>query len=64
VNIARGPDETVDVTLAPVRASLRVRVVNATTRQPIKEAMITLDADAELPGADCKLLVPLKRSRP
>src|SRR5207302_503103 len=63
VTIGRNDIETLNISLVPVRASLRVQVVDAATGIPIEGAMISFATSDELPGADYKLLVPLKRSR-
>jgi hypothetical protein len=60
---------TRDIALTPLRGTVRVRVVDAVTGEPIAGADVRCDAVVELaepseePCADYALLVPLKRSR-
>jgi Carboxypeptidase regulatory-like domain len=63
VIIRPGASETVDISVTPLRASLTVRVVDASTGQPIEGASVSYGVSDSLPCADTKLLVPLKRSR-
>jgi hypothetical protein len=65
VVIQSGKLETRDVALAPLRGTVRVRVVDAVTGEPIAGADVRCEAqvEPEAPCADYALLVPLKRSR-
>jgi hypothetical protein len=63
VTIRPGASETVDVSVTPLLASLTVRVVDASTGNPIEGAAVSYGVSDGLPCADAKLLVPLKRSR-
>jgi hypothetical protein len=61
--IGPGAAESAHVNLAPLPASVTVRVIDATTGRPLEGALLTIEASERLPTADYKLLVPLKRSR-
>jgi Carboxypeptidase regulatory-like domain len=63
VTIRPGASETVDVPVTPMLGSVTVRVVDASTGNPIEGATVSYGASDGLPCADTKLLVPLKRSR-
>jgi hypothetical protein len=66
IDVAPGASVIRDVSLAPAPGRVLVRVVDATTGKPIQGAAVghTAGAEAdELPCADHKLLVQLKRSR-
>ncbi|HEV8632966.1 MAG TPA: carboxypeptidase-like regulatory domain-containing protein [Chloroflexota bacterium] len=69
IAIGPGASQTLDLTLTPLPGTLRVRVVDATTGNPIQGAAVSYGTAAstaagdEQPCADYALLVPLKRSR-
>lgn len=63
VAVDPGAQRTFNATLTPLLGTLRIRVVNASTGQPIEGAVISYADGDQLPCADYGLLVPLKRSR-
>ena len=69
IAIGPGASHTLDLTLTPLPGTLRVRVVDAATGNPIQGAAVSYGtaastaAGGEEPCADYALLVPLKRSR-
>jgi len=63
VEIHANGSETLDVSLEALRASVVIRVVDATTGAPIENAMIGYASSDDVQRADYTMLVPLKRSR-